>query len=102
MHDFPNNIFIVWTPPALLKGATTEDQAKRTQAFNKWVTGEWNEKGDNIFVWDFYTYETEGDVYMNKASAVGPVDSHPNARFAEQMAPLFSRFIIDCVEGRVD
>lgn len=102
MHAFPNNIFIVWTPPALLKKATTEEQAKRTHDFYQWVMDEWNEKGDNIHVWDFYGYETEGDVYMNEAFALGSGDSHPNAGFAAQMAPLFARFMIDCMEGRVD
>ena len=60
MHEFPNNKFIVWTPAVCTKNKMTEDEAKRTNQFYKWMIDEWDEKGDNIFIWDFYKYETEG------------------------------------------
>jgi len=33
---------------------------------------EWDEAGDNIFIWDFYSYETEGGLYLLDKYAVGP------------------------------
>ena len=60
MHEFPNNKFIVWTPAVCTKNQMTEDEAKELNNFYKWMIDEWDEKGDNIFIWDFYKYETEG------------------------------------------
>lgn len=101
MHEFPNNKFIVWTPAVHVKSNLKPEEAKRTNDFYKWIINEWDEKGDNIFVWDFYQYETEGGLYFLDKYASGPKDSHPNKQFAGRIAPLFSQFIIDISEGRI-
>ena len=54
MHLFPENKFIVWTPAVNTKQTMTEDEARRTRMFYEWMMNEWDEKGDNIFIWDFY------------------------------------------------
>jgi hypothetical protein len=100
MHEFPNNKFIVWTPAVFLKNQMTEDEALRTQEFYKWVLSQWNEKGDNIFIWDFYKYETGGGLFMLDEYSEGPANSHPNKEFSAKTAPLFSKFIIDVLEGK--
>lgn len=99
MHEFPGNKFILWTPAALVKNATTKEQAERTHEFYNWIINDWNEKGDNIYLWDFYNYETEGGLYMKEEYALGPNDSHPNPMFASSLTPLFCEFIIDCIEN---
>jgi hypothetical protein len=99
MQSFPDTKFIVWTPAALLRDQTTPEQAERTNEFYKWMISEWNEEGDNIFIWDFYKYETEGSIYLQDKYASGPGDSHPNKVFSERLAPLFSQFIIDVIES---
>jgi len=99
MHEFPNTKFIVWTPPVCTKEEITEGEAKRTYQFYKWMVEEWNEKGDNIFIWDFYKYETDGGLYLSEKSAVSSNDSHPNREFSSRVAPLFSKFIIDVLES---
>lgn len=100
LHEFPEHIFILWTPAALVKNSTNEEQAIRAQNFYIWILEEWDEEGDNIFPWDFYDYETEGGLYMKDEYAKGPDDSHPNSDFAARLAPLFSQFIIDCIENK--
>lgn len=102
MHEFPENKFIVWTPASNPKAKMTEDEAKRTLEFYKWVTGKWDEAGDNIFVWDFYYYETEGSMYLLDKYAESPENSHPNVEFAEKVAPLFGKFIVDVIESRIE
>ena len=102
MHEFPNNKFILWTPAARVKNVTTEEKALRVRKFYEWVINEWDEAGDNIYLWDFYHYETEGDLYLKEEHASGPNDSHPNQEFSGKMAPLFGQFIIDCIEGNMD
>lgn len=100
MHEFADNRFIVWTPPVMVKGGRlTEDQAIRTREFHRWMMEEWNEKGDNIFIWDFYSYQTEGGLYFKDEYSKGGGDSHPSKDFAGRLAPLFARFIIDVAEG---
>jgi hypothetical protein len=102
MHEFPDNIFIVWTPAANTKNKTTEDEAARTQQFYKWMMEEWDERGDNIFIWDFYKYETEGGLYLLDKNADSPDNSHPNREFSARLAKLFSQFIIKVIESGVE
>lgn len=102
MHEFPGNKFIVWTPAVNTGSLMTEEEAKRTQIFHNWIINEWDEKGDNIFVWDFYKYETEGGLYLPDKNAVSPQNSHPNQEFSSKTAPVFSKFIIDVIESRVE
>mgnify|MGYP001822868553 CR=1 FL=1 len=98
MHQFEDTKFIVWTPAALVKNATTEEKALRTRQFYEWVMGEWDEEGDNIYIWDFYNYETEGELYMKDSYATNAEDPHPNREFSGKVAPLFAQFIIDTIE----
>jgi len=66
------------------------------------MTAEWDEKGDNIFIWDFYKYETEGKLYLLDKYAEGPANSHPNKYFAAKVSPLFCKFIIDVINGNAE
>lgn len=99
MHEFKDTKFILWTPAALVANMTTEEQALRTREFYKWMINDWNEDGDNIFLWDFYKLETDGELYLKNENAASPDDSHPNPSFSGRVAPLFGQFIIDCIEG---
>lgn len=100
MHEFPDNKFIVWTPAVHVKNNITEDEALRTREFHNWIINEWDEKGDNIYIWDFYKYETEGGLYLNEKYSASSTDSHPNTDFSGRVAPLFAQFIVDVIEGR--
>jgi hypothetical protein len=102
MHQFPKTRFLVWTPAALVASATTAEKGERTNVFTKWVIEQWDEPGDNIFVWDFRTLETGGGPFLLPANAVGPSDSHPNPTFGAKTAPVFVQRIADVIEGRGD
>ena len=101
MHEFPENKFIVWTPAANIKLKSNEDEAIRTRAFYSWMVNEWDEKGDNIFIWDFYNYETEGRLYLIDSNALSPDNSHPGVEFSARVAPLFGQFIVDVIESGI-
>lgn len=101
MHEFPSAKFIVWTPAVNTKNLMTEDEALRTQEFHNWIINEWDEKGDNIFIWDFYSYETEGGIYLAEKNAWSMDNSHPNKEFSAKTAPLFGKFITDVIESRI-
>ncbi|HJV39580.1 MAG TPA: hypothetical protein VJ528_12140 [Geothrix sp.] len=102
MHQFPRTTFIVWTGPALTEASTTPEEAERARQFATWVKETWDEKGDNIFVWDFRELETEGGLYLKPAHADGPTNAHPSRTFAGKAAPLLGRRIVDVIEGRGD
>lgn len=101
MHEFPGTRFIIWTPAVNTQKLMTEDEALRTRNFYEWIINEWDEAGDNIFIWDFYKYETEGGLYLAEKNAYSPDNSHPNREFSTRMAPVFCQFIIDVAENRI-
>ncbi len=101
MHQFPDNKFIVWTPAVHVKNNLSPEEAQRTQDFYTWLLDEWDSKDDNIYLWDFYKYETEGGLYLLDKYATSATDSHPNKTFSIRIAPLFAQFILDVVEGHI-
>ncbi len=74
----------------------------RAREFFTWVKEEWDEPGDNIFVWDFYELEADARGFLDPAKSSKPGNSHPSGAFAHEVAPLIARRIIDVVEGRGD
>jgi hypothetical protein len=100
--SYPDTKFILWTPPALNKSQTTEAKALRLKAFAEWVVNEWDQPGDNIYLWDFYQLETEGGLYLNEKYATASNDAHPNPGFSGKMAVLFSNRIVSVIEGKGD
>lgn len=102
MKEFPDTKFIAWTGAALVQGETDQAQASRTKEFFNWVKDDWDEKDDNIFLWDFYEIETEGGLYMKNTYAENSSDSHPNASFAQTAASLFGQRVVDVIQGKGD
>ena len=100
LREYPDTKFIVWTGAALVKNATDEPKALRAKEFFNWVINDWDEPGDNIFLWDFYDLQTEGGLYFKDEYAAGKKDSHPNRIFSAQTAPLFCNRIIDVVNNK--
>ena len=100
LREFPDKKFIVWTGAALRQADTTVEAATRAKTFFDWVKNMWDEKGDNIFVWDFYALETEGGLYLTDANASS--DSHPGNAFCRRVAPFFVNRLVGVIEGRGD
>ena len=99
LHEFPDTKFIIFTGAALVKGNVSEDEAIRAKKFFRWVTEEWDEPGDNIYLWDLYKLQTEGGLYFRDEYAVSPDNSHPNSAFAGYAANLLFNRIIDVIEN---
>jgi hypothetical protein len=115
MRQFPECKFIVWTGPAQVRNVTLRDRivgmlrrksvdgnAERMREFCDWVRNEWDEAGDNIYIWDLWKLETECGMYLKDEYAAGPGNSHPSNSFARRVAPLFCQRIVDVIEGRGD
>jgi hypothetical protein len=102
MKSFDNTRFIVWTGATHVANLTTEEQALRMKEFVNWVKNEWDEKGDNIFIWDFYELETEGGIYLKDENASNASNSHPNVAFSAKAAVCFAQRIVDVMSGKGD
>ncbi|MBN1389974.1 MAG: hypothetical protein JXA22_04965 [Candidatus Thermoplasmatota archaeon] len=102
LHSFSDTKFIVWTGAALVEGLSNVEKGERTRGFFEWVKDEWDEAGDNIFIWDFYELETEGGYFLKNEYAKGDTNAHPNSDFAKSVAPLLCNRIVDVIEGRGD
>lgn len=97
--EFPESKFILFTGAALVQSAVSEYEALRAREFFRWVTDEWDVPGDNIYLWDFYSIETEGSLYFKNEYAVSSDNSHPNREFAGKAVNLLFNRIIDVIEN---
>lgn len=102
LHSFADTKFILWTGAVLTEAMTTPEQAARHREFVTWVREDWDEYGDNIFLFDFYELETEGGLYLKPEYADAPDDSHPTEAFAKTVAPLFGSRVVSVIEGTGD
>lgn len=98
IHEFPDTKFILWTGAVQVQAQLTEDEALRTREFFRWVREEWDEPGDNIYLWDFYTLETDGGLYLKDEYAVSPENSHPNEEFSARVSRLLFNRIMDVIQ----
>jgi len=99
LHEFPDNKFILFTGAVQVRQFLTEEEAYRAREFHDWVTQEWDQPEDNIFLWDLYQLQTEEGLYFKDEYAVSPEDSHPNKTFAGRAATLLFNRIIDVIDN---
>ena len=99
MHEYPDNKFILFTGAVQVRQFLTEEEGYRAREFHDWVTQEWDQPEDNIFLWDFYQLQTEDELYFKDQYAVSPQDSHPNKTFAGRAANLLFNRIIDVIDN---
>ena len=99
LHEFPDTKFILFTGAAQVKSNISEDEAKRAREFFRWVTDEWDLPDDNIYLWDLYKLETEGDLYLKEKYSLNPNNSHPNKDFAGKVVILLFNRILDVIEN---
>jgi len=50
-------------------------------------------------LWDLYSLQTEGDIYLKDEYAMSSLDSHPNRTFASKAVQLLFNRIIDVIEN---
>lgn len=98
LNEFPNTKFLIWTGAAQVKSNISPEEASNAKAFFDWVKNEWNIDNDNIFIWDFYKLETDGQLFLKNENASKTNDSHPGKLFAEKVAPLFCKRIIEVIQ----
>jgi hypothetical protein len=86
------------------------DEANRMKSFTDWVRNTWDESGDNIYLWDFYYWETGGrgdgtvgtSLYLLDDYRSGTGDSHPDNEFNAMVYPYLCQRIVDVIIGKGD
>jgi hypothetical protein len=97
--QYPDTKFIVFTGAAQIKSNISEEEAIRAKEFFNWVVNEWDLPDDNIYIWDFFQLQTDGDIYFNGNNAFSLTDSHPNDNFSGYASDLLFNRIIDVIEN---
>ena len=100
LHQFPQTKFILFTGAVQAREAITESEAQRAKEFFDWVKNNWDQAHDNIYLWDLYTLETQGGLYLKDEFAVSSSDSHPNKEFAVMAVRLLFHRIIDVIDNK--
>lgn len=96
--QFPNAKFILFTGAAQVNTLITEEEAIRAKDFFTWVISEWDQPGDNIYIWDLYNIQTQGELYFQEKNAFSANNSHIKESFAAQLAILLFNRIIDVIK----
>jgi len=102
MHTFPGTKFLLWTSPVVLEHQTNREQALRVLSFHDWLVNTWDEKNDNIYLWDFYALETDGGLTLKTEYAENVGDSHPNQKFSKLAAEYFANRIFWVITNQAD
>ncbi len=101
LHQYPDVKFIVWTGAAQVEKKTNPENGARAREFFTWVKNDWDQPGDNIYIWDLFELETEGGLYLKNEHAAADNNSHPNEVFCQEVAPKFAQRIVDVIQGKV-
>lgn len=104
MDAHPEKIFIPFTPPPLVRTATTPANADRARRFAEWLSSsEYLSGHPNIYVFNFWWLLAEHDsssIYYNclkQAYGGSGSDSHPNQLANQTIAPLFVNHIVSAI-----
>ena len=98
LNEFPEVKFILFTGAAQVESQISVEEAERAKEFFSWVVEEWDIPEDNVYMWDFYRLETEGELFLRNEYATSVTDSHPNKSFAKKAVDLLFGRIIEVIE----
>jgi hypothetical protein len=106
IDQFPEKLFIAFTPPPYRKFLTKKEYAKRARIFSNWLkSNEFLNNSKNLRVFDFFDLLSENDeaknnfnMLKNEYCNIIPLDSHPNKKANEIIGPIFVGFLIKIVK----
>jgi hypothetical protein len=89
----PKTLFVAWTSPPLVPGATTLDNAARYRKFALWLKMEWVKGQPNVAVFDCYGLLAGKDNVLRSGYRRNESDSHPNAAANKVVAKAFAEWL---------
>lgn len=106
MSQFPNKFFVIVTTPPLNPAETTPEQAKRARDLANWLSSaEFLSGHSNIYVFDLFDLLAENDPaspdfnMLRQTYRRRGVDSHPNLKANQEVAPIFTSSIINAIQA---
>ncbi len=92
--QYPDKLFIAFTPPPLRQELTKPEYAKRATEFASWINNKWM-KPSNVRVFDFFSLLADSNGYLKKEYCpILKIDSHPNKQANEKIASIFTNFLV--------
>ncbi len=93
----PEVLFIAWTAPPLVPGATTAENAARMRAFCEWLQNDWAPDERNIAVFDCHGVLADSEGFLRADFRKSESDSHPNESGNQAVASAFTDRLPDMI-----
>jgi len=94
----PQTLFIAWTAPPLVPGATTPENAARYRRFCGWLKGEWVKGQKNVAVFDCNAVLADRAGILKPEFRRSENDSHPNAAGNKAVARAFADWLPGAIQ----
>lgn len=95
IDQYPDKLFIPFTPPPQVPGASNREEALRARAFADWLTSpEFTEGHPNMRVFNFFDLLAGNDNFLKSGYRDSNDDAHPNYQANEDIAPIFVQFVM--------
>jgi hypothetical protein len=95
----PKTLFVAWTAPPLVPGATKPENAARYRKFAQWLKTEWPKGQGNAAVFDCYNLLAGKDNMLRSGFRRNESDSHPNAEGNKAVAQAFADWLPGAVKA---
>ncbi len=95
----PKTLFVAWTAPPLVPGATKPENAARYRKFAQWLKAEWPKGQGNVAVFDCYNLLAGKDDMLRAGFRRNESDSHPNAEGNKAVAQAFADWLPSAVKA---
>ncbi|HEX2908977.1 MAG TPA: carbohydrate binding domain-containing protein, partial [Phototrophicaceae bacterium] len=100
IDQHPDKLFIAFTTPPLLPGATTVANAARARRWAEYLTSaEYLDGHPNLVVFDIFSLLADDDDYLRPEYRVSEDDSHPNEIANQTLGPLLVDFVDTSVQN---
>ncbi len=101
IDQHPDKLFVAFTPPPLVPGATSPQNAVRARRWAAYLVSEGYGNGHpNLAVFDFFSLLADRDGYLRAEYRSDEADSHPNDLANRTIGLVLIGFVHSLIEGR--
>jgi hypothetical protein len=93
----PETLFIAFSTPPLVPGATDAESARRAREFSEWLVNEYIGKEGNLQVFNLFDMLADDSGYLKKEYRRNEEDSHPNSVANKVVADDFVKYLSNLV-----
>jgi hypothetical protein len=96
-HGHPETLFIAFSTPPLVPGATNAESAGRARAFSDWLLNEYTSGEGNLKAYNLFDVLADDSGFLKREYRRDESDSHPNAAANEVVADYFTKWLSNLV-----